>query len=99
MAIRIESLSQIQEIGNNPNRTRRYIFFLSPPELWVGEGSREGHSTLLTASGRAKEEVVVAGFITYLNDLIDIDGNGSTNLDIGRKDPTPAIDFVNFLKA
>ena len=94
MAIRIESKSQINEIKGEVI-PRRILFFI-PPELWMGEYSAEGHRTLLQESERLREDVVVAGFVCYYEEL-EIDGKGSENLDIEPRDPAPVIEFVNSL--
>jgi preprotein translocase subunit Sec61beta len=94
MAIRIESKRQIEEIKGEPI-ARRILFFI-PPELWMGEYSSEGHKSVLEQTGRSKEQVAVAGFIWYYEEL-EIDGKGSEALDIKPKDPTPIIEYYKSL--
>ncbi len=93
MAIRIEFKNQINEIKGE-QIPRRILFFI-PPELWMGDAEEE-HRLVLEQSGRPIEEVAVAGFISYYEEL-SIDGRGSQYLGIKRKDPTPVIKFVESL--
>ena len=96
MATHVEKMSQISEIKEDKRHVRKYLFFTVPPELWIGDYLTEGHSAILDDSSRKKEEVTVAGFISFIDEL-DIDGTGSSTLEIKPTDPTPVIAFVKSL--
>ena len=72
--------------------SRGYLFF--GDELHLGATLEEQHLNILRTSGRTLSEVQVAGRLLVAGDIIAINGDGSTSLNIKHKDPAQVEEFV-----
>ncbi|KKR79312.1 MAG: hypothetical protein UU25_C0017G0002 [Microgenomates group bacterium GW2011_GWB1_40_9] len=87
-----KSVEMYREIGKKGD-IGKYLFF--GDTLIISEHSAEGHKAILESSGRAREDIQVAGgFSVVLDDQIVIHGGGSGDLKFPSTDPTPVVEFV-----